>query len=273
MIKVSAVSYINTYPFLYGLEHGEIRKEIDLSLDVPSETANKLLNDQVDLALVPVSVLHQKKDLNIISEYCIASDGDVDTVCLFSNVPLEEIKYIILDSQSFASVELIKILVKVHWKINVKFIASKPGYEDKISGQSAGLIIGDRAIYWKDKFKFRFDLGSAWKEFCSLPFVYAVWVSNKQLPKDFLERFTSALGYGVAHIDEVVTISTDGNHSAADHFVHFHDNNADFDIRSYLTEKVQFLFDENKKNGLEHFLSLLPSISASTDKMKMTANE
>ena len=93
-IRVSAVSYLNSIPFVYGLEKSSVQSQIELSLDIPSECANKLLDNQVDLALVPVAIIPQLKFSEIISPYCIGANGPVETVCLFSQVSLNEIEEI-----------------------------------------------------------------------------------------------------------------------------------------------------------------------------------
>ena len=144
--KVSAVSYLNTIPFLYGIEHSKITKSIDLELDYPSLCAKNLLRRNVDIALVPVVSLISNNDLNIVSEYCIGSDGHVETVGLYSDVPIERIKEILLDYQSNTSAKLLKILCKNYWNIDPKFTSSTQGFESRISGKTAGLIIGDRAF-------------------------------------------------------------------------------------------------------------------------------
>src|SRR5262245_24497557 len=116
-IKVSAVSYLNSKPFIYGLEHSEVKNEIDLQLDVPSTCAAKLFEDKVDLGLVPVAVLPDLDEYHIITDYCIGADGEVGSVLLLSEVPLNEIKTILLDYQSMTSVVLVQILADKFWKI------------------------------------------------------------------------------------------------------------------------------------------------------------
>ena len=53
-IRVSAISYLNSIPFVYGLENSPLLSEIELSLDIPSECAQKLFDNKVDLGLVPL---------------------------------------------------------------------------------------------------------------------------------------------------------------------------------------------------------------------------
>ena len=61
-IKISAVSYLNTLPFIYGLEHSGLLSTVELSRDIPSECARKLLAGEVDVGLVPVAVLPELAD-------------------------------------------------------------------------------------------------------------------------------------------------------------------------------------------------------------------
>ena len=142
--KVSAVSYLNTVPFIHGLKQSELIHNIDLQLDYPSICADKLINGTVDLALLPVAVIPKLKDSYIISDYCIGADGAVDTVCLYSDVPITDIDSIGLDYQSRTSVALLKILLKEYWQLNPELKKVGIGFEDNIKGNHAALVIGDR---------------------------------------------------------------------------------------------------------------------------------
>ena len=101
MIKISAVSYLNTLPFIYGLKQSKLIHTIDLQLDYPSICADKLINGDVDLALVPVVVIPKLQDPQIISDYCIGANAGVSTVCLYSDVPITEIESIVANGSNF----------------------------------------------------------------------------------------------------------------------------------------------------------------------------
>ncbi|MEI8060371.1 MAG: MqnA/MqnD/SBP family protein, partial [Ferruginibacter sp.] len=90
-IKVGAVSYLNTKPLIYGFEQGMMQDEIELTFDYPANVARKLLENGIDVGLVPVAVLPLMKDYQIISNYCIGCDGAVNSVCVFSDVPITDI--------------------------------------------------------------------------------------------------------------------------------------------------------------------------------------
>ena len=155
------MSYLNTKPLIYGFEKGIMKEEVELLMDYPANIASMLLNDEIDIGLVPVAILPALKEYYLISDYCIACDGEVASVCLFSEVPVNEIQTVLLDYQSKTSVALLKILLKEHWNIEPKLVDAQKGYELSISGTTAGLVIGDRALAQRNKSKYCYDLGQA----------------------------------------------------------------------------------------------------------------
>ncbi len=243
-IRVAAVSYLNTKPLIYGFEKGMMHDEIELVRDFPASIADMLIRDEVDISLVPVATIPTLNEYHIITDYCICTTGEVASVCLFSDAPLEEIKTILLDYQSRSSVGLLKVLVKDFWKINVELVSSTAGYEERINGSTAGLVIGDRAFIQRKKRKYIYDLGSAWVEMTGLPFVFAAWISNKKLPNEFVEQFNKATGEGFNHLSEIIT---------ANPYEHY-------DLKKYYTENISFTLDEEKRRGLEEYLRRLKTV-------------
>ena len=242
MYKVSAVSYLNTLPFIYGLKTSELINSINLQLDYPAICADKLINSEVDIALVPVTVLPKLKHYNIISNYCIGADGAVDTVCLYSNVPISEIKEIALDYQSRTSVALLKVLLKEYWDLNTELIKAEVGFEDTINGENAALVIGDRAFDLNHKYKYVYDLSALWKEMTGLPFVFACWVAIKDLPNQFLSDFNAALQNGLNNIDKAILMAVDNYPSRVS-------------PEEYLNNKISYNFNKEKQKGMNLFLS------------------
>lgn len=238
-IRVGAVSYLNTKPLVYGFEHGMMNDSVDLKIDFPSKIATMLLQDEIDVGLVPVAIIPEMKEHYIISDYCISCDGEVASVCLFSEVPLNKIEKILLDYQSRTSVELLKILVKDSWKINPIFEDTSGEYQSEIKGTTAALLIGDRALQQRKVSKYIFDLGLEWKKFTGLPFVFAAWVSNKKLDENFIKAFNEANAIGVDNIDLVVK-----------------ENNTNiFNLTDYYSRYIKFEMAEVKKEAMDLFLA------------------
>ena len=244
-IRVAAVSYLNTKPLIYGFEQGMMSDDIKLITDFPSNIADMLITDEIDVALVPVAAIPQLREYYIITDYCIGTTGEVASVCLFSDVPLNEITTILLDYQSKSSVGLLKILLRDYWKINVELVSANAGYEENIFGSTAGLVIGDRAFIQRKKRKYIYDLGSAWKDMTGLPFVFAAWVANKKLSEAFIEKFDVATAEGLKHLTEIVE---------ANPYTHY-------DLQKYYTENISFNLDGKKQKGLKEYLKRLKSLS------------
>jgi chorismate dehydratase len=240
-IRVGAVSYLNTKPLVYGFEKGRMKEQIDLVFDYPAKIAAMLLNNEIDVGLIPVAVLPKLKEHHIISSYVIGASQAVASVCLFSDVEIHEIKEILVDYQSRTSAALLKILLRDHWKINPVLIDTSNGYQEKIKGTTAGLVIGDRALKQRQQSPFIYDLAEAWIEMTGLPFVFAAWVANKKLPADFVQSFNLTTGLGLQHIDEIVA------------GIDF----PDYDLKKYYEENIDYELDDPKIEAVKKFTGLM----------------
>jgi len=242
-IRISAVSYLNTKPFVYGLQHSDLIDRIDLSLDIPSLCASKISTNLADIGLIPVAAIADVKKAQVISNYCIASSGKVRTVILLSNVPLQEISKIILDYQSRTSVQLVQVLAKYYWEIDPSWEKGQPGYiESVMDKNTAVVVIGDRVFEAEKKFSYCYDLGEAWKFFTGFDFVFACWIANKPIDIEFVSDFNKALADGLLHLDEVIA-------ECSEAYPNYH-------LREYFYENISFVFDDSKRKGLELFLKL-----------------
>ncbi len=244
-MKIAAVSYINTLPFIYGLENSKLINDIELSTYTPSICAEKLIKNEVDLGLIPVAVLPKLKKYYIVSDYCIGAKDKVDSVFLFSEVPLNKINNIILDYQSQSSNNLTKVLSKNYWKISPNFIDAHENYQSEIIKNTAGVVIGNRALKDKNKYKYVYDLAYEWKQFTGKQFVFALWISNKNLDKSFIENFNTALQYGINNIDKL------------ENSTKYLTNN---EFSNYLTNNIDYIFNSNKKQSLNLFLDYISKL-------------
>lgn len=241
-IKVGIVNYLNTAPLVYGLKNSEIIDDIELIPDYPANLAKYLLEGSIDIGLVPVAVISQLPKWWLVGDYCIGADGPVASVCIFSDVPLEHAKTLLLDYQSRTSVELAKILIKEYWHLEINIENATEGYQQKISGDTAGLVIGDRSFRQRKVSKFAYDLGEAWQQFTGLPFVFAAWISNKPLSHEFIDKFNEANAYGVNHIPDVIN-SLPFNESV--------------NLHEYFKKYISYDLSDTKRKALKMFLKYL----------------
>lgn len=236
-IRVSAVSYTNSKPFVYGLTHSAILQQIELTLDNPSECAYKLINRQSDIGLVPVASLLEIPGYEIVSDYCIGASGAVDSVFIFSTRPVGEIRSVLLDPQSRTSNKLAEVLLKNYWQTRPEFLTEGPA--------DACILIGDRTFGKKKQYQYSYDLAAEWYNYTGLPFVFAVWASNIPVPRSFIAAFNSAMELGLEHRSDVIAaISPTEN----------------FDLHDYLMNKIDFELDEKKLEALKKFHQLIEDL-------------
>ena len=215
-----------------------------LDMHDPSSCADKISRGIADLGLVPVAMLPLLKQHHIHTDYCIGAKGAVRSVLLCSQVPLSEIDTLLLDYQSITSVQLIKILCHTFWHINPKFESTKPGFETQIRRNTAGLIIGDRALQTSNLYKYKFDLAEAWYEMTGLPFVFACWVSIKKIDSKVVNSFSKALQWGLNNRAKLI------QELAQEVW--------DYELlNDYLTRNISYTLEGKMKQGMKLFLKMI----------------
>ena len=243
-LKITAVSYLNTFPFVHGILKSGLLENFRLDLDVPSVCAENLNNGKADIALVPVGAIPDMKNVNIITDYCIGAVSKVKTVLLLSQKPFDQIRKIHLDHDSRTSVGLVKVLASKYWKINPEWIPLKPGQSADAEAYESIVVIGDKTFGLNGKFNYSYDLAEEWISFASLPFVFAVWLTKKKLPESIVQSLNNALAYGVTHREESLEFLTEKHPSKKE-------------CLSYLEHNISYEFDERKRAGMRLFLGYL----------------
>lgn len=244
-IRITAVSYLNTKPLLYGIFKHPIAEQIELQLDIPSVCARRLREGDADLGLVPVAVIPELRKPRIISDYCIGTVGAVQTVAVFAERPIETLTHLYLDHHSRTSVELTKVLLREYWGLNPVLLSAHDGYIDEIGQTTGGLVIGDRSIGLDRRFPYVYDLGQAWMAHTGLPFVFAAWISTRDLDPAFVTGFNEALQRGLAEIPQLIFLLPTPQ--------------PDFDLKNYFTRHISYEFDGEKKKALSLFLEKIGS--------------
>lgn len=236
--RIAAVSYLNTVPFIYGIEHAESLRAT-LLLSPPSGCAEAFNAGQADIALLPVGALPTLKDADIITPFCIGASGRVRTVTVISGSPLEGIRRIWLDSHSITSALLVKILCENCWYITPEFrhMDDYSVIERREPGD-AFLLIGDKVFDYERRFAgscHAWDLAECWQWMTGLPFVFAAWVARKSVPPEVVEELGRALDFGTQHIRESIDYY---GHSGKPH------------AYEYLTRNIDYIFDDQKHKAL-----------------------
>lgn len=240
-MNISLVSYLNSYPFHYGLIQANNHFYQKLKIVNPAQCAKDFMSSVSNTALVPVGALRSLKEHRIIKPYCIAANGFVKSVLLLSNKPLNEIQSISLDNASRSSNILLQVLCREYWNINPIIISNN-------SKSDASLIIGDKALTDANKYAFNYDLAEEWKLMSGLPFVFAVWLSSTEEKTNKEDLLNNALSYGVNHIEDAISFFGTAGLSKAE-------------ATKYLKENIVYQMDSSAEEAINLFLRLAVKIS------------
>ena len=176
MLRIALVEYINTRPFLDGLEKHFQAEEVELITLSPSACGIALKEGKCDLALIPVGSIPELSKLEILPNYCIGSNG------------------------------LARILLAQHWKLSPELIMPDSRDFSLLTGGTAGVVIGDQAIRLRENYAHVYDLSQAWQEMTGLPFAFAVWASHQgRLTPIWRQRLNAAFADGVQQAAESAT--------------------------------------------------------------------
>ena len=240
-MNISLVSYLNSYPFHYGLIHAKEEFYHKLNIVDPAKCAEDFLTSVSNTALVPVGALTSLNKYRIIKPYCIAANGFVKSVLLLSNKPLDKIRSISLDSASRSSNILIQILCREYWNISPIIMSNN-------SESDASLIIGDKALTDANKYTYQYDLAEGWKLMTGLPFVFAVWLSSTEEKTKNEDLLNNALSYGINHIKESISFFGTAGLSESE-------------AKNYLKENIMYQMDSAAEEAINLFLRLAIKVS------------
>lgn len=244
MLRVGAVSYLNTKPLIHTLEDrlSDIGR---LSLALPSQLADDLRQGRLDVALIPSVEYFRDEGYQIVSDAAIACRGPVWSVRLLSRVPVPEIKRLALDEGSRTSAAMVRILLWEMHSIDPETIPMAIDQSPETIDADAILMIGDRAMRPAGGvYREIWDLGDRWCRWTELPFVFAMWVARPGIEVGELAGMLEASrDAGLANLETIA-----GDESAAHGLTRE-------ELHRYFAENLHFRLGPGERMGLEAFRS------------------
>jgi len=245
-MRISAISYLNTAPLMWGFEHG-LHPNFEISYTVPSQCAAELAAGTADIGIIPSAAYATIPNLAIIPGVAIASKEAVRSILLVSHKPLEEIRTVALDSSSLTSAALTRVLFDRFWGGRRTFVSSAPDLDAMLLTNDAALLIGDPALQ-VNRARYRtWDLAEEWIRFTGKPFVFAFWAVRQDAVKDRSLNLAAIFqqsrdqGLAAANLDQITkTWSAKLGLSGGD-------------VREYLTRNIHFELDPDCIEGLQLF--------------------
>jgi predicted solute-binding protein len=247
-LRVSAVSYLNTWPLVWGFLHGPQQGRFDFRFDLPARCAEALAKGEADIGLVPCAEI-ERMGLFFLPDVGIACEGAVRSILLFSKVPFEEIRTLAVDSSSRTSVALVRILLRERYGVEPALTAQAPKLDDMMRDSDAALVIGDPALRLEpEKLPWRWlDLGSEWTNWTGLPMVFAAWAGRKEALEQpgVREAFVASWRWGTEHLDEIASRAREERGFEGEL------------ARTYLKQHIQFELTPRHLEGLGLFRRLV----------------
>ncbi len=244
---MSAVSYLNTVPLVWGLLHSPEEQQaptFDLTFALPSLCADQLRSGEADIGIVPVIEM-ARQGLDYFPSCGIACHGPVRTILLISKVPFQKIRTLATDSGSRSSVMLSRVILAEKYGVMPNVISRPANLAAMLTEADAALIIGDAALAL-DPATLPFetlDLGEVWNNMTGLPMVFAIWSGRKSVMLPEYDRaLVASLRYGQAHMEDIVRAEHDARGFAPDL------------IRKYLTEHIVFDLGPRDLDGMKLYI-------------------
>jgi chorismate dehydratase len=268
MLRIGAVSYLNTKPLIHGLNE-RLGERGRLTLALPSQLADDLRGGQLDVALIPsVEYFRGTGDPNfeyrIISNAAIGCRGPVWSVRLLSRVPTRQIKRLALDEGSRTSAAMVRILLSEMHGIQPETVPFPMNTEAESVDADAVLMIGDRAMHpERGVYREIWDLGDRWCRHTELPFVFAMWVARIKKPavSPSSEPFESSDRLSVNHheLSELTQVLESSRDDGLENFEWIAKNESAAhgltaeDLHRYFAENLHFTLGPGERLGLKTF--------------------
>ncbi len=256
-LKLGRISYVNTLPLFYEILRSS-QASFQLFSGVPSEINRAFVEGQLDAALISTfTYLKHKNFCDLVPTYCLASDGTVDSVSLFSTRPIEQLNgsTIGLTTSSATSQMILKILLErylgfhIHWQEMAPSV-SRSKWQESFD---AILLIGDDALSLsKDTTPFCYDLGELWKQKTGAPILFAVLAKQKSVSGKSVEPvnawFQKSLRVFEEHPEALIEFAK--THSSLK-----------INYREYFS-KLQFVFTDASRHALSVYENHLLEMGA-----------
>lgn len=243
MLRLGAVSYLNTRPLICGLRE-RLSGIGTLSLNLPSRLADDLASGALDVALVPsIEYLGGVgRGYRVISDAAIACRGPVWSVRLLSRVPISQIRRLALDEGSRTSAAMVRVLLAELHGLSPETVPLRIEQDPESVDADAILLIGDRAMHPPTGvYEEIWDLGERWCNWTGLPFVFALWVARGEIAhwQTVQDALQGSRDEGLQRADEIA------QREAGPHGLTIPD------LQRYFRENLHFVLGPRELDGLE----------------------
>jgi chorismate dehydratase len=215
--RVGHIDFLNCLPLYDGLVRSGALLDVRLRRETPDVLNGLLLAGELDIGPISlVPALQHHRELVVLPDIAVGSDGPVLSVVLVSKRPVEELDgaHISLGSTSRTSVLLAQMLLAQRYDVKASFETAAPDLPTMLRSADAAVLIGDpalRATYEAPGLGLHvLDLGAAWRDWTGLPMVFAVWAARRSYFEEHPSQvaavqrsFRASLSDSLARVEEV----------------------------------------------------------------------
>ena len=160
-IRLGHINYVNSLPIYDAIFEKEVSFPGQIISAHPAELNEMIKNSELDIS--PISSIEYARNQDIyqlLNGLCINSHGAVYSVLLASSFPIKDLngKRIGLTANSATAQIIVRILLQEIYRFNCEFVIIPFDKCGQLHSVDAELIIGDAAFWYKDKFKYCYDL-------------------------------------------------------------------------------------------------------------------
>ncbi len=186
--RFGIVHYLNSWPLAWTFLRRQGPAWAEPVYLPPSRVADGLASGDLEVGLVPSAELQRIPGLAVVPGLCIASQHEVKSVLLVSQVPPERIRRVALDESSRTSAVLVQLLLAERHGVRPEVAPFRPELEAMLATADAALLIGDPALRVDRRGLHVVDLAAEWRALTGLPFVFAVWAVAKDVERELAAR-------------------------------------------------------------------------------------
>ncbi len=223
-MRVGRIPYLNCAPVYGAVDRGIVSLDAELVSGVPSELNQGMSDGRIDVSVVSaVEYARDAAKYLLLPDLAISCNGAVRSVMLFSTRPAQDLAgaEVLVSRSSMTSVALLELLFEHVWKVRPVFVPGDAEADDLRRDQApvaARLVIGDAALMLRHRdhpvavahgreYPHLYDLGSEWKAWTGLPFVFAVWVARRNVDVRAALQVHGALmesrDWGLSHLPQI----------------------------------------------------------------------
>jgi chorismate dehydratase len=220
-MRLGRIPWINCYPVYGAIDRGLVNVPAELVSGTASELNDLLAAGELQVSAVSaVEYARNAAQYHLLPDLAITCDGPVHSVALFSKRPVQDLTgcTVLLSASSRTSILLLELLCRHRWNIRPRFATVRAEAPDLSTlaalPHEAVLVIGDAALHLSTKslYPVKVDLGSEWKAWTGLPFVFAVWAARRDSPASGVtavhQRLLESRAWGLAHLDDLASEAT-----------------------------------------------------------------